>query len=333
MSVETTAGTGSWRNWHSDDMPLRLGVSACLLGEAVRFNGGHKRDRFLSDTLGTWVEWVPVCPEVDVGMGIPRPTIRLDDEGEGPRLVEPKSGHDYTDAMNRYSRGKLKELGLAGLDGYVLKRASPSCGMERVKVYQGKALLHTNGVGLFAERLIEAAPTLPLEEEGRLNDAVLRENFIERIFSRNRWRVLLKERLTRRRLVAFHTAHKLLLWSHNEAGMRRLGRLLGEAGTLPDQELFSRYEAELQTIMKSRATKKRHTNVLHHALGYLKRFLDPQDKRELLAAIDDYRIGLLPLVVPVTLLRFNIRRHEIEYLLGQLYFDPHPKELLLRNHV
>ncbi|MGI9625937.1 MAG: YbgA family protein, partial [Longimicrobiales bacterium] len=238
-----------------------------------------------------------------------------------------------TDEMNTYARGRREQLVLHGLDGYGLKRASPSCGMERVKVYRGSDLLHTKGVGLFAQRLVEAAPTLPMEEEGRLNDPALRENFIERVFCRNRWRTLIERGLTRGRLVDFHTAHKLLLWAHNEAGMMRLGRLLGDAGKTPDQELFDAYEVELQSVMKSRATKKRHVNVLHHALGYLKRVLDSKDKKEILLAVDDFGKGLLPLIVPVTLFRFNIRRHGIEYLLGQLYFDPHPRELLLRNHV
>lgn len=330
---DSNIDTGSWKAWHSEDIPLRLGISACLLGEPVRYNGGHKRDRFLSDTLGPWVEWVPVCPEVDVGMGIPRPTIRLVDDGDGPRLVEPASGKDYTDAMNEYSKVKLREIDVANLDGYVLKRASPSCGMQRVKVYRNDGLLHTKGVGTFAARLQETAPNLPTEEEGRLNDDLLRENFIERVFCRNRWRNLVQKPRTRRRLVAFHTAHKLLLWAHNEAGMRRLGRLVAGAGTMPDRELFARYEEELQQVMKTKATRKRHTNVLQHALGYLKRVLEPAEKREILTAVEDYRHGLLPLIVPVTLIRYNVRRHEIDYLLGQLYFDPHPKELLLRNHV
>ena len=324
---------GSWQAWHSPEIPLRLGVSACLLGEPVRYNGGHKRDRFLADTLGTWVEWVPVCPEVGVGMGTPRPTIRLVDPGEGPRLVEPQSGKDYTEDMLAFSDRELEAIDVTTLDGFVLKRASPSCGMDRVKVYRDGNLLHAKGTGLFAARLRDRAPHLPMEEEGRLNDDQLRENFIERVFCRNRWRTLVNRNLSRRSLVAFHTAHKLLFWSHNEAGMRRLGRLVGDAGRMPDADLFAQYEGELQVVMRTKATRKKHTNVLQHAMGYLKRILEPADKREVHGAIEDYRRGLLPLIVPVTLLGYLIRKHGIEYLLGQLYFDPHPKELLLRNHV
>jgi len=324
---------GCWRHWHDDAYPLTLGVSTCLLGEEVRFDGGHARDRFVTQVLAEWFDHVSVCPEVEMGMAIPRPTIRLVDEGQGMRLVAPKTGEDFTERMEAYSRERVGELMRSDLDGYVLKKGSPSCGLERIRVYRNGTPIRRNESGLFVKTLKERWPGLPLEEEGRLNDPRLRENFIERVFARNRWRVLVGRGLSRRSLVDFHTAHKLLIRAHNEAAYRRLGRLVGAAGTMPDGELFARYEGAFQEALNTKATAKKHTNVLQHAMGYLKNVLGSLEKSELMTAIEDYRQGLLPLVVPLTLLRFNIRKHDVEYLAGQLYFDPHPKELMLRNHV
>jgi uncharacterized protein YbgA (DUF1722 family) len=270
---------------------------------------------------------------MEIGMGTPRPTVRLVEEGRGVRLVAPSTGEDFTGRMLGYAEGKIAELSHLDLDGYILKKGSPSCGMERIRVYRSGMVLGRNEVGLFARKLMERWPALPVEEEGRLNDPGLRENFIERVFCRNRWRTLVREGLSRKRLVEFHTAHKLLLRAHNEAAFRRLGKLVGSAGTIPDRELFAAYEDEFQRALRTTVTNKKHANVLYHAVGYLKKALEPLEKRELLTAIEDYRRGILPLVVPLTLLRYNIRRHSVEYLAGQLYFDPHPKELMLRNHV
>jgi len=347
MTTGPHAERGSWADWHDEQVPLRLGASSCLLGDEVRFNGGHCRERFLTDVLGHWIEWVRVCPEVESGMAVPRPAIRLVDEGGGVRLMtspaKQKSAaaagpiEDFTDRLAGFSERKLAELEELGLDGFVLKKDSPSCGLERVRVHARAAepggVLHKRGMGVFAAALARAFPDLPLEEEGRLNDPRIRENFIARVFNHNRWRSFLRRGPDRGRLVAFHTAHKLLLWSHDEAGLRRLGRLLGEAGRIPDAELVQQYGLGLHAAMRHQATTRRHVNVLQHAMGYLKTRLDPLEKRELLAAIEDFRQGLLPLIVPIALLRFNINRHAVDYLRGQLYFEPHPKELLLRNHV
>ena len=334
---QTTHGqtTGSWQAWHDEGMPIRLGVSSCLLGEEVRFDGGHKRDRFVVDQLGRWVEWVSVCPEVDIGLGIPRPTIRLVQHADDAavRLLAPSTGEDVTSRMRRYAKTRVKSLRALDLDGYVLKKNSPSCGMTRLPVYRNTNLLHKHGVGLFAQSLIDDWPALPIEEDGRLNDARLRETFIERIFCRHRWRTLVRRGLRRGRLVEFHTAHKLLIRAHNEASYARLGRLVANAGRGSDRALYDQYELELQTALRTPATTKKHTNVLQHAMGHLKQVLSPAEKQEILSAIEDFRHGLLPLVVPATLMRFNIRLHGVEYLAGQLYFDPHPKELMLRNHV
>jgi len=322
----------SWRQWH-DDEPIRLGVSSCLLGQKVRFDGGHKRDRFLIDVLGDWFEWVPVCPEIDIGLGIPRPSIRLVHGQPFPRLIQPVTGEDLTERMEAYSQTKLDELKARDLDGYILKRASPSCGMERVKVFGKGGSPTKSGVGVYARVLMERWPTLPVEEEGRLNDPVLRERFIEHVFCRHRWSSLVRRGLTRRALVEFHTAHKLVLRAHNEAGYRRLGRIVAGAGAVPDLELFASYETEFHDTLNHNATSKRHTNVLYHVLGYLKQVLDSFEKKEAVQLIEDYRLGLVPLVVPVTLLRHHVLKHQIEYMMGQLYLEPHPRELMLRNRV
>jgi uncharacterized protein YbgA (DUF1722 family)/uncharacterized protein YbbK (DUF523 family) len=335
MKAVRTASSdqAAWQAWHDEDDEIRLGVSSCLMGQKVRFDGGHKRDRYLVNVLGRWVTWVPVCPEIEIGMGIPRPTIRLVGTVERPSLVDPKNGEDFTERMQVYSEKRVGELIEQDLDGYVLKRKSPSCGMERVPVYGKGGSPNHKGSGIYARVLMERWPHLPVEEEGRLNDPVLRENFIERVFCRNRWRRLVQQGLSRARLIEFHTAHKMVLRSHNEAGYRRLGRLLGSAGTIPDEQLYAEYEQEFHTTLATRSTRKRHTNVLYHVLGYLKRVLGPDEKQELVGLIQDYRNELVPLVVPVTLLRHHVHLHRIDYMRGQLYLEPHPKELMLRNRV
>ncbi len=336
MNQETrkaTAESPAWRVWHDDGEDIRLGISSCLLGQKVRFDGGHKRDRYLTGVLGDWVRWVAVCPELEIGLGVPRPTIRLEGTADDVRLVEPKAGTDLTDAMRDYAEEKVEQLKRQGLDGYVLKKGSPSCGMERVRVYGKGGMPSRDAVGVFARVLLESWPDLPVEEEGRLNDPVLRENFIERVFCHHRWRSLVRGDLSRRRLVEFHTAHKLLLRSHNEAGYRRLGRLVAGAGRRSGEEVYGEYEREFFATLRWKTTAKKHTNVLYHILGYLKSDLSAAEKREMVTLIEDYRVGLVPLVVPVALLRHQVHRHAVEYMRGQLYLEPHPKELMLRNRV
>ena len=319
--------------WLADDTSLRIGVSACLLGREVRHDGGHKRDRFLTDVLGAYVEWVPVCPEVEVGMSIPRPSIRLAQHADELRLVEPRTGTDHTHAMATYAARRVHDLDRLELCGYVLKKDSPSCGMERVKVWHERGQATRNGRGLFAEALIARFGTLPVEEEGRLNDASLRENFVERIFAYRRLRALFRARWTIGELVAFHTAHKLLLLAHSEVEYRRLGRLVAEAKKLARAELRERYEQGFMAGLSRIATSRRHANVLQHMVGYLRDGLDASDRAELAALVEDYRLELVPLVVPLALLRHHVRRLDVTYLRDQIYLDPHPKELMLRNHV
>jgi len=323
----------AWKSWHDEEEPIRIGISACLLGRKVRYDGGHKHDRYLTGVLGEWVEWVPVCPEVEIGLGIPRPTIRLEGAAEDVRLVEPVAGADLTGRMERYSKKRVRELQRDDLDGYVLKRASPSCGTERVRVYGKRGTPMKNGVGIFASVLMERWPHLPVEEEGRLKDPMLRENFAERIFCRHRWRALVRKGFSRCRLVDFHAAHRMLLRSHNEAGCRRCGRIVAGAVKATDRELFRAYEGEFHKTLRGRTTTRRHAKVLHHALGYLTRAIGPDEKQELVGIIEDYRNGLVPLIIPITLLRHHVKKHDVEFLQGQLYLEPHPKELMLRNRV
>ena len=311
----------------------RLGISACLLGEEVRFDGGHKRDSFLTDVLGAHVEWVRVCPEVEVGMGTPRETLRLVRDGGRVRMLTTRTGVDYTDAMEKWSRRRADALAGESLSGYVLKKDSPSCGMERVKVFEGNGAPIRNGRGLFAAALLRRLPNLPVEEEGRLTDPGLRENFVERVFAYRRLQDLFGARWTLGQLVAFHTAHKMALLAHSTTAYRELGRLVAGAASRQRQLLREQYESAFMRTLSLPATPRRHANVLMHMAGHFKKALDDEGKQELGGCIDDYRRGLVPLVVPLTLIRHYVRKFRVEYLAGQTYLDPHPRELMLRNHV
>jgi uncharacterized protein YbgA (DUF1722 family)/uncharacterized protein YbbK (DUF523 family) len=314
---------------------VRIGVSACLLGERVRFDGQHKRNGFLVDDFGPLVEWVRVCPEVEVGMGIPREPVRLVAHRDGPRMVALTSGADWTARMNRFAEARARALADDDLSGFVLKSKSPSCGMERVKVYpdgESRAPTNARGAGLFAAALARRLPNLPMEEEGRLEDARLRESFIERVFAYGRLQALWRTRWTMGDLIAFHTAHKMTLLAHTPEGYRALGRLVATGKSLPRATLRDRYEAAFMAALAKLASPGRHANVLTHLLGHIKEQLDDGDKRELLDLIDTYRRGRLPLVVPLTLLAHHARRLQTTYLLGQTYLAPGPEELRLRNH-
>jgi len=315
------------------DRPIRLGVSSCLLGNAVRYDGGHKRDRFVTDLLAKFVEWVPVCPEVEVGMGTPRPALRLVREGDDVRMLEIASGRDHTRAMQRYAASRVRALRGLELCGYVLKKDSPSCGMARVKVYEVDGAPKRDGRGVFAGALLDRFPNLPVEDEGRLNDPRLRENFIERVFAYRRLRDLFRGRWTRGQLVAFHTAHKLQLMAHAMEPYRELGRLVASLKGRPRDEIRDTYQAVFMAALARVSTRARNTNVLQHAAGYLKQGLDSASRTEMSELIHDYRLGNVPLVVPVTLLRHHARQLDIAYLNGQTFLEPHPKELMLRNHV
>jgi uncharacterized protein YbgA (DUF1722 family)/uncharacterized protein YbbK (DUF523 family) len=313
--------------------PIRIGISACLLGEKVRYDGGHKRDAYLVETFGRYVEWVPVCPEVEMGLGTPRETLRLVRIQGDIRLIMPKTGADHTTAMRAYASRRVAELAKEDLCGYILKKDSPSCGMERVRVFDAQGVPVKSGRGLFAEALLQHFPHLPVEVEGRLSEPRLRENFVERVFAYHRLRALFAGRWKVGELVGFHTAHKLLLMAHSPKAYESLGRLVANAKTVPRAELCQRYESEFMRALGEIATTKRQTNVLLHLLGYFHKQLDDDSRRELLAVLEDYRRGLVPLIVPITLIRHYVRRFDVAYLRGQIYLEPHPKELMLRNHV
>lgn len=316
-----------------DKEKIRLGVAACLLGAEVRHDGGHKRDAFLTETLGPFVEWVPVCPEVEIGLGVPRDTIHLVGDARAPRLVVAKTGEDLTRRMRRYAEAKLSELAALGLDGYVLKRASPSCGLLRVRVHPAGGAARSDGRGVYAEALVTRFPALPVEEEGRLADPAIRENFIERVFAAARWRALLRAAPRARDLVAFHAAQKFALLAHSPAHHARLGRLVAAAGGAPTCATLTEYGGLFMEALAVRATRARHANVLQRLAGVFTRRLDAPARAELADVIHGYRRGLVPLVVPLTLVRHHVRRFDVRHLADQVYLNPHPKELMLRNHV
>lgn len=297
---------------------MRVGVSSCLLGQKVRYDGGHKRHDFVADTLGARVDFVPVCPEVELGLGTPRQTLRLIRKDEDVRLIM-ANGHDYTHAMRAFAKKRVEQLKDDDLSGYVLKKDSPSCGLTRVKVYEETGIPAKTGRGVYAEALLERWPHLPVEEEGRLQDEALRENFLERLDAYHRLQRLFQRRWTIGQLVAFHTAHKLAVLAHTTDGYRRLGRLVADAKAMPRGELREAYTAALMQAMTLLATPKKHANVLMHMLGYFRGQIDAGDRDELLAAIDAFRVGRISRLVPLTLIRHHVRRCRVEYLAGQTY--------------
>lgn len=310
---------------------IKIGISSCLLGEEVRFDGGHKRDRFITDRLSPFVKFVPVCPEVAIGLGVPRQPIRLVGEANSIRAVGVKDeALDVTDDLIQFARKTSSKLNK--ISGYIFKSKSPSCGMERVKLYpRDSSMPNRDGVGLYTKTIMEMMPNLPVEEEGRLNDPILRENFVERIFIYRRWQDLNNKGITVAKLVDFHTGHKLTVLAHGQRAYQRLGRIVANEKKKSAPELADEYISHLMTALKRPATRRAHTNVLQHVQGYLKDKLDRADKKELTETIEQYRLGYLPLIVPLTLLHHHFRRNPVPYIAKQIYLNPHPPELMLRN--
>lgn len=311
---------------------IKLAVSSCLMGYQVRFDGGHKNNPFISQTLSEHFDLVPLCPELAIGLGVPRQTLRLAGDVASPRVIGSKDPTlDVTEQLKGY--GKQMANSLTDICGYIVKKHSPSCGMERVKVYVDGQMPQRQGRGVYIQALMEEKPWLPVEEEGRLNDPLLRENFFERVFVLHRWQKLMQKGLSADGLVKFHTSHKYLTMSRGQHEYRRLGRMVAKAGCEDIHTLGQRYFSELMVVLKKRASRERHCDVLFHLIGYFKGQLSGEDKQELVKVIHNYRQGFLPLIVPVTLLRHHLRRLGNRYLEYQHYFAPYPDQLMLRNQV
>jgi uncharacterized protein YbgA (DUF1722 family)/uncharacterized protein YbbK (DUF523 family) len=315
------------------DPTIKIGISSCLLGQNVRYDGGHKLDRYIRDTLGRFFQFVPVCPEVECGLPVPRETMRLVGDADAPRLVTTRTGIDHTRRMRSWAARRVRELKKENLCGFIFKKDSPSSGMARVKIYDAHGAAKRIGSGLFAKAFMEQYPRIPVEDEGRLHDPNLRENFIERIFALRRWRTLLAQSKSPGHLVTFHTREKLLLMAHSPQYYRRMGKLVADGRQMTPAALYDAYEQLLMTTLGLNTSRAKHVNVLQHILGYFKKQLSGDEKTEMLEILDHYRSGDLPLIVPVTLVNHYVRKYSQAYLAGQSYLNPHPTALQLRNHV
>lgn len=308
----------------------RIGVSACLLGQNVRFDGGHRHDD-LVERLGSFVDLVPVCPEMALGLGAPRESMRLERDADGlVRLRTRKSRRDLAEPMRELA-ARWSEHTSDGLDGFIGQKGSPSCGVERVRVYPGEGRkegpAERVGRGLFIEALAARAPLLPIEDEGRLCNPVLRDRFLVRIFTHHRLRALDLVGWRASSVVALHAQLKLLLLAHSPAGYRALGQLVAQAGLLPRDQLRERYRAGVMEALAQADEPGRHVNVLEHMIGYFRDSSSPEERRELAEVIAEYKSGLLPRCAPLTLMRHHVRRAGAPWLSAQLYFDPYPREL------
>lgn len=313
---------------------IKIGISSCLLGEKVRFDGGHKRQPFLVDHFGPFVSWVPVCPEFELGLGVPRPSLRLEGNKDHTRLIMPKIGKEYTHEMSHYSQKKVKTLQKKCLDGYIFKKDSPSCGIHGVRIYDKNGVPKKSGQGFFSKCVIDSMPFLPVEEEGRLNDPRIRENFITRVFSHSRWQQITHSNIKKNQLLKFHEHYKLHLMARNQVGLKRLGNFLAHSSKNKLSEKFiNQYFEEFSKIMSRVPTRKGHTNVLFHMAGYFSKKLKKEDRGEIKEIIEIYLKGNLPLIAPLILIRHHVRQFEVSYLKNQVYLYPHPDELALLNQI
>lgn len=311
---------------------MKLAVSSCLLGHEVRFDGGHKKAPFITQLLAKEFELVPVCPEVAIGLGVPRQTLRLVGDVDNPSVIGNRdTSLDVTSQLRVYGHEMAQRL--SDICGYIVKKDSPSCGMERVRVYDEQQMPQRHGRGVYIAALMAQMPWLPVEEEGRLNDPVLRENFFERVFIVHRWRSIEKKGITAAALVKFHSEHKYMIMSRGQHEYRRLGRMVAQAGCHDIKTLAREYFLSLMQVLKRSASKGRHADVMFHLLGYFKKCLSADDKHEVVTLIENYRQGLLPLVVPLTLMRHHLKQVSDQYLQSQHYFSPYPERLMLRNLV
>jgi len=312
---------------------IKIGISSCLLGNNVRYDGGHQHDRYITDTLGRFFTWVPVCPEAECGLGIPREAMRLIGEPESPRLFTIHSGIDHTDRMLQWVMKKCKELENKGLCGFIFKNKSPSSGIGGVKIYSPSGMPDRKGVGIFGGAFMKHFPLIPVIDDGRLHDPILRENFIERVFVYKRWYDLTQEKVSVKDFVDFHTRHKLLIMAHSPKHLVILGRMVADMKGHEAGKYIAEYVAILTDALRLLATAKKNANVLFHMAGYFKKCISEDERRELAEVIEDYRRGLIPLIVPIVMMRHYVRKSDEPYLKKQYYLNPHPLELMLRNHV
>lgn len=326
-------GTELLSSASDNSLPIRIGISRCLLGEAVRYDGGHKRDRFVTEVLSRHVEWVPICPEVEAGFGTPREAMRLVGDAKKPQLITVTTERNLTKPLTLYTGQKLETLAQVHLSGYIFKKDSPSCGIERVKLFNPQGMPSRAGVGLFARAFSERFPLVPIEDEGRLCDPVLRDNFIERVFCHHRWQLLSQRPSSRQSIVVFHTIHKYLLLAHSREVYQSLGHLVAQAHRYKPKELVERYGTLFMKALAVKATRRKQVNVLQHLVGHLKEQLKPKERMELNDVIAEYHQGLVPLIVPITLIKHYVTMYEVGYIQDQIYLSPHPKELMLRNYV
>ena len=311
---------------------VRLGISACLLGDQVRYDGGHKKNAFAVDKLAPLVEFVRVCPELELGLGVPREPIRLVQQEDNVRLMTSNTKEDLTARMESYAEERIDRLEKMGLDGFILKKDSPSCGMERVKIHMDNGHNQKVGKGVFAKVLMRRMPLLPVEEEGRLCDPVLRENFMQRVFAYRRLREMFSGSWRVNELVRFHEQEKLLLLSHNPEGCRSLGRLVGQVRQLTREEVTEQYQRQFMETLSVKVTPRRHCNVLHRMVGFFSESLSSEQREEMMGVIEDFRQQLVPLVVPLTLMQHYVSRFKVAYLGRQSYLAPVPKQLMCRNY-
>ncbi|MBW2071885.1 MAG: DUF523 and DUF1722 domain-containing protein [Deltaproteobacteria bacterium] len=312
---------------------LRIGISSCLLGHRVRYDGGHKRDHYLTDTLGRFVEFVPVCPEVECGLGVPREPMRLEGSPGSPRLVTARSRIDLTARMVSWAQEKVRQLEREGLCGFIFKSKSPSSGMQGVKIYNDRGVVYKRGTGIFAGIFIEHFPLVPVEDEARLHGMGIRENFIQRIFALKRWRELLADRPGRQELLSFHARERLAILSHSARHYRLMEKLTAENGKLPRGELYSKYESLFLQALQLKTTVKKNVKVLRHILAYLEKELTGNEKQELVEVIEQYEQEFIPLIVPLTISKHYVQKYGQQHLLEQVYLNPQPLETRLTNHV
>ncbi len=312
---------------------IRLGISRCLLGYNVRYDGGHRLDHYLTDTIGKYVDWIDICPEVDCGLPVPREAMRLVGDPKSPRLVTIKTNIDYTEKMLNWSKKILPKLSEQSLSGFIFKSGSPSSGLQNVRIYNKKGIPTRNGVGIFAREFVKYFPLLPVEDDGRLHNLQIRENFFEHIFVYNRWQEFLQNDKSIDGLVKFHTAHKLLIMSHSQKHLSLLGKLVANAKSYDKRYVFNEYIKILTEGIKKISTQKNHINIFLHIIGYFKKQLSSEEKKEFLEIVEQYRKNYVPILVPITILRHYINKYDNKYLKQQYYLNPHPAELMLRNHV